>query len=682
MPARAVVLLSGGLDSATVLAVAREEGYECFALSFDYGQRHARELQSAKQVAASLGAVEHLTLRLDLRAIGGSALTDDIEVPKGRSHEAIGAGIPVTYVPARNTIFLSHALAWAETLGSQDIFIGVNALDYSVSGNTTVWIRGRGWARPMTIEAACNLPHDEYETIAVNPSTLDLEWRRVTGRFKHPSRIKRCFALRLERGRHITVTEDHSLFTIDPDTAHLTTIKGSEIVPGTPLVVPFDLSGVANTWEDDLRHIDVSDMPVSCSQLYQRQSIRRVDGHITNRLRRTLVPVHFPITDDFLYVIGLWIAEGGKSRHSKTGALSFSIGGLTEAVDTVRRFFGGFGVSLLKSPENDFDYCANSSVLAALFRYMGLFGTAKRGEKAFPTFFWNLSQRQRRIVIAALIDGDGSHVFKGECTLAQKSHEIVEEAVLCLSLDGIFPIVRDGQHGQKLLVISRAQDFRRFVNLYPFRHASKRASYAEQASLNGRDQASGLWKCPGLWNAVASAKVGSGVKTRIYNDGGKHDASYRARREAFLQVEPLQPLVKSRLAFLRVVQIEETRAEWMYDLGVEGVENFLAAGVLAHNSGYPDCRPEFIEAFERLANLATRAGVEGASRFRVHTPLITLSKAQIVARAHELGVNLSLTWSCYEPEPDGRACGRCDSCLLRKKGFAEARLPDPVPSAH
>ena len=131
MAERAVVLLSGGLDSATTLAVAREEGYECFALSFDYGQRHTRELESAKKVAASLGAARHLTLKLDLRAIGGSALTDDIEVPKARSDEAIGTGIPVTYVPARNTIFLSHALAWAEVLGSQDIFIGVNALDYS-----------------------------------------------------------------------------------------------------------------------------------------------------------------------------------------------------------------------------------------------------------------------------------------------------------------------------------------------------------------------------------------------------------------------------------------------------------------------------------------------------------------------------------------------------------------------
>jgi len=131
MAQRAVVLLSGGLDSATTLAVALAEGYECFALSFDYGQRHARELDSAGKVATALGAHQHLTLHLDLRAIGGSALTDDIAVPKGRSAEAIGHGIPITYVPARNTIFLAHALAWAEVLGAQDIFIGVNALDYS-----------------------------------------------------------------------------------------------------------------------------------------------------------------------------------------------------------------------------------------------------------------------------------------------------------------------------------------------------------------------------------------------------------------------------------------------------------------------------------------------------------------------------------------------------------------------
>jgi 7-cyano-7-deazaguanine synthase len=128
---RAVVLLSGGLDSATVLAIARSQGYELYALSFSYGQRHIWELEAAARVAASIGVVKHRTATIDLRIFGGSALTDDIDVPKGRSSDDMSHGIPITYVPARNTIFLSFALAWAEVLGSSDIFIGVNALDYS-----------------------------------------------------------------------------------------------------------------------------------------------------------------------------------------------------------------------------------------------------------------------------------------------------------------------------------------------------------------------------------------------------------------------------------------------------------------------------------------------------------------------------------------------------------------------
>jgi 7-cyano-7-deazaguanine synthase len=113
------------------MALARHEGFECFALSFDYGQRHRLELDAAVRVAAALGVTRHVTLKIDLRAFGGSALTDDIAVPKGRSVESMGEGIPVTYVPARNTIFLACALAWAETLEAADIFLGVNAIDYS-----------------------------------------------------------------------------------------------------------------------------------------------------------------------------------------------------------------------------------------------------------------------------------------------------------------------------------------------------------------------------------------------------------------------------------------------------------------------------------------------------------------------------------------------------------------------
>jgi 7-cyano-7-deazaguanine synthase len=128
---RAVVLVSGGLDSATTLAVARSQGFECFALSFDYGQRHRFELEAAGRVCAASEVSRHVVFDLNLRAFGGSALTDDIDVPKDRDEAEMQQSIPITYVPARNTIFLSIAMGWAETLQSTDLFIGVNAIDYS-----------------------------------------------------------------------------------------------------------------------------------------------------------------------------------------------------------------------------------------------------------------------------------------------------------------------------------------------------------------------------------------------------------------------------------------------------------------------------------------------------------------------------------------------------------------------
>ena len=144
---RTVVLLSGGIDSTTTLAIAIAEGYETYALSFDYGQRHQIETEAARRVANSLGANEHRIAKIDLRVFGGSALTEDIDVPKRRSETEIAHGIPITYVPARNTIFLAYALAWAEVIPADDIFIGVNAIDYS----------GYPDCRPEFIEAFENL---------------------------------------------------------------------------------------------------------------------------------------------------------------------------------------------------------------------------------------------------------------------------------------------------------------------------------------------------------------------------------------------------------------------------------------------------------------------------------------------------------------------------------------------
>ncbi len=130
-PRKAVVLLSGGVDSTSTLALARSQGFAVYAITFDYGQRHEAELEAARRVAAALGVARHVVIAFDLRVFGGSALTADLAVPRDRAPDDMTKEIPITYVPARNTIFLSFALAWAETLGSADIFIGVNALDYS-----------------------------------------------------------------------------------------------------------------------------------------------------------------------------------------------------------------------------------------------------------------------------------------------------------------------------------------------------------------------------------------------------------------------------------------------------------------------------------------------------------------------------------------------------------------------
>lgn len=190
MPKPAVCLLSGGLDSATCLAWARREGFDCYALSFDYGQRHRIELESAARVAKALGAVRHLTVKMDLRVFGGSALTDDIAVPKN----ALGPGIPVTYVPARNTIFLSYALAWTEVLDAADIVIGVNALDYS------------------------GYPDCRPEFIAAFERTAVLGTKRTQMKIHAPLiEVSKAGIIRLAHGLGVDLSLTHSCYDPAPD---------------------------------------------------------------------------------------------------------------------------------------------------------------------------------------------------------------------------------------------------------------------------------------------------------------------------------------------------------------------------------------------------------------------------------------------------------------------------------
>jgi len=192
----AVVLLSGGLDSATTLAIAKNQGFACHALSFDYEQRHRLEIEAARRIAKSIGVEEHLIAKIDLRVFGQSALTADIDVPKNRSHADIGEGIPATYVPARNTIFLSFALAYAETIGAEDIFMGVNAIDYS----------GYPDCRPEFIES--------YQNMAALATKAGVEgWQKLR---IHTPLIKLSKAEIIQRGTKLGVDYASTLSCYDP----------------------------------------------------------------------------------------------------------------------------------------------------------------------------------------------------------------------------------------------------------------------------------------------------------------------------------------------------------------------------------------------------------------------------------------------------------------------------------
>ncbi len=194
----AVCLLSGGLDSSTCLAYARRQRFECHALSFDYGQRHRIELDAARRVAAALGARRHVVMPIDLRVFGGSALTGDIAVPKGRGAEEMAQGIPVTYVPARNTIFLSLALAYAETLEAADIFIGVNAIDYS----------GYPDCRPEFIAA--------FERMANLATKAGVEGRTSVRIHTPLSKLSKAEIVRLAEELHVDFGLTHSCYDPDP----------------------------------------------------------------------------------------------------------------------------------------------------------------------------------------------------------------------------------------------------------------------------------------------------------------------------------------------------------------------------------------------------------------------------------------------------------------------------------
>ena len=681
-----VLGFSGGLDSTTVLHWCLRVFGSVHCLIFDYGQRHKVELEIAEKYLTNLAVKTGVDGKCNpniswdnidmspINSLAESSLTrESIPTPRNQSVDEIDDGIPNTFVPGRNIYFVTALAQRAYRLGGRHIALGVNVLDYSVGADTVVFTQDRsGIVKSVKIK---NL-RDSWQglrTASVNIRTNQVEWREIKGWFAHDVRINKKYRITLERGQTIDITDGHSIFTIDEQTTRLTEVKGSDVCVGMPIAVPF--TACPDTPTPELEMVDIRGIISQSDARLTKSMFRLEQGYILFRNHR--LPVDFPLTDDFLRIVGLWIAEGGKEIDSNNHTLAFSIGGVEKNARLFESYFGGQGY-VVQRHQNGFDVSITSKLYAEVFRLLDLFGTSKRGEKKLPDFYWRLSQRQRRIVVAAIFDGDGHKCDRHSIDIAQKSHAVIDGLYQTFLLDGIFPSMKLIQHEQKMLSITCAEDMQKFVMHYPMWHYDKVMSYSIALQKAGKDKVRGFWKCDGVWSAVSKASLKPGLKTEAYCRGGKYDSSIRAQRAALFEVPTLAHLVDSQVAMLRVKSVEPIDDEVMYDLSVEGNQNFIANGVLAHNSGYPDCRPEFLDAMRNAIGIGIYNGT-GAD-VGVHAPLMHLTKAQIIRLGRQLGVRYEDTHSCYNGVLGG--CGECDSCLLRRQAFHSLGLEDPAVEKH
>jgi len=538
MVKKAVCLISGGLDSATTAFIAKNQGYEIYALSFNYGQRHNKEINCSKEIARSVNAKDHIIFDINLNKFGGSSLVDKSKkIDENHSLDNIGKTIPSTYVPARNTVFLSIALAYAETINADAIFIGATATDYCLPGSTKI-PTGEGIKELTDVAVG-----DKVLSVGIN----GLSWKPVVGIYQQNTKDK---LLQINaNGIKIRCTKEHHMlrYVISKHKPYLN-FKHIEVIEA-----------------NKLKKGDY--LPVACSAI-----------NVKNKNTR--------FNPNYLRLISWYVTEG--CCH------------------------GVNGIAIYQSPEKNKQYFKeiiyNAKKLGFKPNISGdeitIFDKKLRKEceklgrsaceKHLPQEFLALPNSALKIIFETLVKGDGNIHRRSYWTA---SNELLQQ----------------------------------------FWYIANRLGY-RCVFLHGKSER----------------------RTK-----GVH---YGTGRTKFLGT-----------SFVRIQQIKEVRNnEKLFDLTVEKNHTLLAGdqGLLfISQSGYPDCRPEYIEAFQKMADLATKKGVEGDS-IKIKAPLVKMSKAEIIKKGSELNVPFEKTWSCYQGGV--QPCGKCDSCLLRLKGFKEAGLKDPL----
>ena len=538
MVKKAVCLISGGLDSCVTSFIAKDRGFDIYALSFTYGQRHEKETLCAKKIAKTVGAKDHVVLDVDLGKFGGSSLVDrsSDSIPS-HDMEDIGNKIPSTYVPARNTVFLSLALVYAETIDADAIFIGINAVDYCLPGTTKISTEGG-------IKELKNIVKGEK---VLSVGIDGLSWQPVLGIYQQIMRDK---LLEINaNGIKIRCTYDH----------HMLRFIISKFKP----IIKYNKIEIV-----EANKLKVGDcLPVACSSI-----------NVKNKNNRS--------NSDYLKLISWYVTEG--CLHGVNGIAIYQ--SAEKNKDNFKEI-SQTGKKLGFKPNTSGDEITIfNKKLRKECEKLG----KKANEKHLPKYFLALPNSALKIIFETLVKGDGNLNQRSFWT---SSNELLQQ----------------------------------------FWYIANRIGY----------------RC-----TFQSGK----------NERPTKGVHYGRGRTKFLGT-----------SFVRIQQIKEVEnKEQLYDLTVDKNHTLLAGdqGLLfISQSGYPDCRPEYIKAYQKMANLATKKGVEGKP-IKIEAPLLHLTKSEIIQKGKDLNAPFENTWSCYRGEKI--ACGQCDSCLLRLKGFKDAGVKDPL----
>lgn len=732
MNKKAVVILSGGLDSSTSLSIAKAAGYDVYALTFMYGQRHIKEVECAKKIASVVGVKEHRFISLPTPK--GSALTQfDIEVPKGRTIEELSIETPPTYVPARNTLFIAYALQFAEEVGAEAVYTGITATDASVEEGSLVLTRDRGEVKIENVVAGDWIQSYDFKE-------CKSKWNQVTRSEAHLVKKDNVFKVKIETGQEIVISGDHSLFKVLED-GTIAPAEGANLQKDDFIVCPSrilqhpnetDVINIVDFLPDDCKlfvHIPsftqalVPALPstprekvqyqqgffsydIFKAKIYPYIDVKSLPVFITTSKQREgslRIPLMFKLTPEFCFMLGLWVADGsyGSATNMFTGGGTIDFSCSEEySRKKVQVVAEEFQTSIRHSKENAVDFIVESVVLKRLMWGMGFKGNCRT--KVVPPFIYTL----KLPLIAAFIDGywngDGS-IVNGGIEASSVNKNLIQQLRSLLLKFGIT------SHGSKCLArhfyTGKLQNYYHYTLFitgarnhhlwHTFISPLDEEGFDLSLTKKIKGKMYGIPAYPLLQEELTLIKNDNTdikvCKDRIRNNAIYYNKFRSGRFERHLLAELLphvttdiqskwQSLLAEDIMFVRVIQVEkqlEVKDLIMYDLKVPGTENFIVNGILAHNSPYPDTRPEYVEAWQYLINLATDRTTHGGS-IKLENPLLHLYKSETVEIGMELNTPYEFTWSCYSggEEP----CLECDTCKLRSKGFIEAGFKDPAVS--